>query len=376
MRIGMIGSRGIPAGSGGVEHVVERLGAALARRGHEVTVFCRSNYVNGEGPTYAGMSRRVLPTVGTKHLDAIVHTSLSSVAALTGFDVLHYHSLGPGLLAPLPRALARKTAVVQTVHALDWQRGKWGPVARHVLHSAERLSTIAPQEIIVPSPALVDHYRAQHDTTPRLIPNPVDDIPHRPARTIQAAFGLEPERYLLFVGRLTPEKQVDLLLRAFERVNTDLRLAIVGASSYTGAHAAQLRRLAHDDPRVVMAGAVHGESLAELLTNAHTFVSPSSLEGSPCAMLEAISAGVPIVASAIPAHVELLEPARGGCLLHSIGSEESLTAAIRELIANRAAAKLSMERYRSRFLAGRSPDEVAEQTQAVYEEALAERRGG
>lgn len=374
MRIAMIGSRGIPATSGGIEHVVERLGAALVRRGHQVTVFCRGNYVNDEGRMYSGMRRRVLPTIGTKHLDAIVHTSLSSLEALGGFDVLHYHALGPGLLTPLPRVAARRTAVVQTVHALDWQRAKWGPIAQRVLRTAEKLSTIAPQAIIVPSQALVDHYRAAHDTVPTLIPNPVDPIPYRPAITIQSAFGLEPEGYLLFVGRLTPEKRVDLLLRAFERVETDLRLAIVGKSSYTDRYVSQLRRLAAADMRVVMTGAVHGEPLAELLTNAYAFVSPSALEGSPSTVLEAISAGVPVIASAIEPHVELLRSAGAGCKLHSTGSEESLATAIRELIDGRGPAKRKMERYRMDFLVGRTADAVAEKTEAVYQRALAERR--
>jgi glycosyltransferase involved in cell wall biosynthesis len=375
MRIGMIGSRGVPAASGGVEHVVERLGAALVRRGHTVTVFSRSNYVTGPERTVAGMRRRVLPTIGTKHLDAIVHSSLSTMAALRGFDVLHYHGLGPGLLTPLPRALARRTAVVQTVHALDWQREKWAPVAKRMLRLGESLSTVAPHAVIVPSAALVEHFSSAHGTSPTLIPNPVESLDPRPAILIPARFGVEAEGYLLFVGRLTPEKQVDLLVRAFGRIETDLRLVIVGDSSYTDEYVADLRALAAADKRVVMTGAVHGEPLAELLTNAYAFVSPSSLEGSPSTVLEAISAGLPIVASAIAPHAELLAPADGAVQLHAVGSEESLVRSLRELMATRAQAKVRMERCRAKLLAGRSPEEVAEQTEKVYAQAVIRRLG-
>jgi glycosyltransferase involved in cell wall biosynthesis len=375
MRIAMIGSRGIPAASGGIEQVVERLGSALVQRGHSVTVFTRRNYAPGSQRAYAGMERRVLGTIGTKHLDAIVHTGLSTVAALRGFDVLHYHALGPGLLTPLPRVLAPRTAVVQTVHALDWQREKWGLAARHVLRIGERMSVVAPHALMVPSPALVDHFRSAYHSNPTLIPNPVGRIEHRPARWIRSRFGLEPNGYLLFVGRLTPEKQVDLLLRAFRRIGTDLRLVIVGDSSYTDEYVTSLRNLAADDERVVMTGAVHGEPLAELLTNAYAFVSPSSLEGSPSTVLEAISAGLPIVASDIAPHVELLASADGAARLHTVGSEESLTASMQDLMASRAEAKAKMEACRSKLLAGRSPEDVAEQTEAVYAQALTRRRG-
>jgi glycosyltransferase involved in cell wall biosynthesis len=376
MRIAMIGSRGVPAGSGGIEKIVERLGGALARRGHDVTVFCRSNYIDYDGAEYDGMRLRVLPTIGTKHLDAIVHTALSTTQALSGYDVLHYHALGPGLLTPLPRVLARDTAVVQTVHALDWQRAKWGRVARGVLRAGEWVSTKSPQDVIVVAADLVEYYEAEYGFTPTLIPNPVETvIEHQPAGTIGSRFGLEPQNYLLFIGRLTPEKQIDVLLRAYKLVDSELPLVIVGGSSFTDNYVAHLNRLASEDSRVIMAGELFGETLTELLTNARAFVSPSALEGSPSTVLEAISAGVPIVASEIAPHVELLGAATGGCMLHEVGSEIALAAAIEEVISDHASARIEMTRSRSHLLTGRSAGEVAERTEEVYIQALDQRRG-
>jgi glycosyltransferase involved in cell wall biosynthesis len=374
MRIAMIGLRGVPALSGGIERSVEQLGAALVARGHDVTVYCRSNYVDGQEPTHDGMHLRVLPTIGTKHLDAIVHTSLATGNALSGFDVLHYHALGPGLLAWLPRAVSR-SAIVQTVHGIDWQRAKWGRFARAVLRCGERASTRIPHELIVPSAALANHYRETYRTKPTVIPNPFPVLVARPPAAIRDRFGLEPRGYVLFVGRLTPEKQVDLLLRAYRRVQTDHRLVIVGGSSFTDSHVAELKALADADDRVIMTGELHGEVLEELFTNALGFTSPSALEGFNITLVEAISAELPIVASAIEPHVELLGPMNGAAHFHDVGSEASLAGAISDMIGNPGVARGAVARYKAELLDRFSPDRVALLTEAVYERALARRRG-
>ena len=125
LRIAMIGQRGVPATFGGIEHHVEELGSRLVERGHEVTVFCRTNYVHEPLGEYRGMRLRHLPTVGTKHLDAIAHSASSTWSALRegGFDIVHYHALGPGLMAFAPR-LASRAKVVLTAHGLDYERAK------------------------------------------------------------------------------------------------------------------------------------------------------------------------------------------------------------------------------------------------------------
>lgn len=373
MRIAMIGSRGVPAASGGIERTVEMLGAALVARGHAVTVFCRSNYLEDPPASHEGMRLRVLPTIGTKHLDAIVHTALSTATALRGFDVLHYHAIGPGLLTPAAKALARRAAVVQTVHALDYQRSKWGSAARLVLQLGERVAGHSRHEVIVPSAGLADHFRARYGKEVALIPQPFPTVEHVPPRTIGERFGLEPARYLIFVGRLTPEKQVDLLLRAYRSVQTECPLVVVGGSSHTDDHAAELADLARRDPRVIMTGPVHGPLLDELLTNAAAFVSPSALEGMPITLLEAISAEIPIVASSIPPHVELLGAMNGASRLHDPASEASLADAISDMLEHREEARRAVARQRARLLAETSGERVAELTEGVYERAIARR---
>lgn len=373
MRIAMIGSRGVPASSGGVEKVVERLGGALARRGHDVTVFCRSNYAEFEGREYQGMRLRVQPTVGTKHLDAIVQTTFATVEALRGYDVLHYHALGPGILAGLPRALSR-SAIVQTVHGIDWQRAKWGPFARRVLRGGELMSTRVPHELTVPSDALAKYYRERHGIDPTVIPNPFPPLaPRPPARTLDR-YGLEPRRYILFVGRLVPEKQIDTLLRAYRRVETDHRLVVVGGSSFTDSYVDELETLAARDERVVMTGALHGPDLEELFSNATAFASPSALESFNITLVEAISAELPIVASSIEPHVELLTPMNGATRFHEVGDERALASGLTDVLENPDHSRTDIARYKTQLLDTFSPERVAELTEAVYERALAAKR--
>jgi glycosyltransferase involved in cell wall biosynthesis len=379
MRIAMLGSRGVPATLGGVERHVEEVGACLVERGHEVVVFCRSNYVDGRRTEYRGMRLRHLPTVGTKHLDTISHTALSTARALRGFDVVHYHAMGPGLLAPVPRLLSRGTAVVQTIHGLDAERAKWGPTARRVLRLAEWVSARVPDATIVVSQALEDHYRSRHGRTTTFIPNGVAGVTLRPADMIARSFGLEPGGYLLFVGRLVPEKQPDLLIRAFARLDTPLRLVVAGGSSFTDAYVAELQRLAAADPRVLLTGPVHGPLLDELYSSALAFATASSLEGAPLALLEAISTGLPVVASDIAPHVEVLGGETHGRRLFTAGDEAALAAALQRVIADGAEGRAAAEALRHEVVDAYGWPHIAEQTECVYRGAVASvarRRGG
>src|SRR6266516_3040213 len=228
----------------------------------------------------------LLPTVGTKHLDAIVHSGLSTAAALAGrFDVLHYHALGPGMLALAPRCQPGARAVL-TVHGLDDERAKWGLVARSVLKTAGWLSARVPDATIVVSRDLQRHYQQRHSRATMYVPNGVVITPAPASPTgVLARLGVEPGRYLVFVGRLVPEKAPDLLLRAFRRLRGEWRLVIVGDSSFTADYVKSLREQAAADPRVVLAGFVYGAELAELYASAACFVLPSLLEGLPLTLL-------------------------------------------------------------------------------------------
>lgn len=370
LRIAMIGCRGVPASWGGIERHVEELGALLTQRGHAVTVFCRSNYVQA-GPglrlvEHRGMQLQSLPTVGTKHLDAIVHSGIATAAAMaSSFDILHYHALGPGVMGALPRYLS-PAKVVQTVHGLDDQRAKWGRAATAVLRTAGWLSGRVPDATIVVSRDLARHYRERHGCQAIYVPNGVLPPPPRPPGGVIARLGLTPGHYLLFVGRFVPEKAPDLLLRAFRGVPGDARLVLAGNSSFTNDYVEALRARAAEDSRVVLAGFVYGAELEELYTNAAAFVLPSELEGLPLTLLEAAAAATPVVVSGIPPHVEVVGADGPGHRLVPPGDEAALRRAIGAVLADptgeRAGAAALRDRVRRAY---RWPD-AATTTELVY----------
>jgi glycosyltransferase involved in cell wall biosynthesis len=376
LRIAMLGARGVPATFGGIERHVEELGAELVARGHRVTVFCRTNYCRADLDRYRGMALRRLPTVGTKHLDAIAHSALGTLVAMReSFDVLHYHAIGPGMLAVVPRYLSAARVVV-TVHGRDDQRAKWGRGARSVLRLGGWLSARVPDATVVVGRHLERHYREAHGRAAVYVPNGVRAVAPRPAGGALARLGLVPGRYLLFVGRLVPEKAPDLLVSAFARLPGDHRLVLAGDSSFTDGYTASLRELAAHDPRVVLAGYVYGAELEELYSNAAAFVLPSLLEGLPLTLLEAAAFGLPVVASEIPPHLEVLGEGGPGRRLVPAGDHDRLLAAMRQVLADPPQERAGAAALRDRVLHGYSWEAAGERTEAVYRAVLAHRPAG
>jgi glycosyltransferase involved in cell wall biosynthesis len=385
MRIAMIGQKGLPATYGGVERHVEEIGARLAGFGDDVTVYCRRSYAaggpeGGEGgtdgvggvateprsPTYRGVHLRPVAAVGTKHLDAITHSALSTAAAMRiRPDIVHYHALGPGLVAPVSRVLSR-ARVVLTVHGLDNERAKWGWTGRAVLGTAHWMSARVPDVTVVVSHALEDHYAGRFGRETVYVPNGVDPRPpRRPPGAVLARYGLTPGGYLLFVGRLVPEKGVDLLIRAYRAMPCAMPLVIAGGSSFTDGYVAALRNLADQDRRVVLTGYVYGDRLAELYSNAAAFVLPSHLEGMALTLLEAISYGLPVVASDIAPNREAAREGPGYRLFRD-GDGLALAAALNRVLAGGQHERTAAARLRERVLADYSWDTAARRMQEIY----------
>lgn len=376
LRIAMIGARGVPATFGGVERHVEEIGSRLAARGHEVIVYARTNYVEERRDTWRGMRVRNLDTVDSKHLDAIVHSAKSTLAAMrAGVDVVHYHSTGPGLPSPLPR-FASRAKVVQTIHGRDSERAKWGRAAQLVLRTAEWTSARIPDETVVVSKHLAEHYLRAYGRRATWIPNGVDEPTVRPPAAIAERWGLTTGSYLLFVGRLVPEKAPDLLMRAFRRLPGDLRLVIAGGSSFTDDYVTDLERQAAGDPRVVLADYVFGDELDELYSNAAAFVLPSFLEGLPLTLLEAASFGTPVVASDIPPHLEVIGADAPGHRLFPTGDEAGLAEALRRATAETKVEREGAAAFRDEVLATYRWDAVADMTEAVYRRLVGAGRAG
>lgn len=370
LRIAMVGQRGIPATFGGIEHHVEELGSRLAAKGHNVIVYTRTNYVETRPARYRGMRPRYLPTVGSKHLDAIVHSTLSTLdAMLRDADIVHYHAVGPGIPAVIPRYLSR-SKVVLTVHGLDAERAKWGGAARRVLSAATWLSARVPDETIVVSRDLETHYRERYRRRTTYIPNGVPEPTIRAPDEISRRFGLQGDDYLLFVGRLVPEKAPDLLLRAFKQIQTDRRLVLAGGSSFTDDYVKSLESLAASDPRVVMAGYVYGRTLEELYSNASVFVLPSSLEGLPLTLLEAASYAVPLVASDIRPNLEIVGGDGPGRRRFRRGDEQALRTTLKDVLSDLPVERAGASQIKEQVLSAFDWASAAEATEELYRSLL------
>ncbi len=375
VRVAMIGQKGYPPVHGGIEKHVAELATRLPAHGFAVEIYSRPHYSSLDGDSgLPAVTVRKLRSIPTKHLDAISHT----VAAT--FDVLrrpaplvHYHALGPGLLAGVPRWLGRRRTIV-TVHGLDWQREKWGPLARGVLRAGEWASATLPDRTIVVSQALAEHYRQNHHRGVTYIPNGIVPPPPRtPARL--GELGVD-RPFVLFVARLVPEKGCHLLVEAWRRLPADLRdahqLVVAGDAGFTHGYADRLRREA--PAGVLFPGYVTGDLLADLYAGAAVMVLPSSLEGLSISLLEAMAAGRCCLVSDIPPNVEA---AGGNAELFASGDAADLGRALAALLRDAPRRERLGAAAAVHARAHYDWDRVAAQTAALYREALAgSSRGG
>jgi len=358
LRVAFIGGRGVISKYSGIETYYEEVGKRLAAMGHEVTVYCRS-YFTPALPEHNGMRLVRLPTIRSKHLETVIHTLLSTAHALTRrYDMVHYHALGPALFSFVPRLVGQKTAV--TVQGLDWQRKKWGRLASAVLRLGERASVQLPNGTMVVSRALQQRYRETHGMEAFYVPNGGVLRERKEARAIRE-WGLDPGRYVLFLGRFSPEKGCHLLVEAFEQIDTDVKLVLAGAASYCDEYSRELRT--HASERIRMLDWVSGETLDELLTNAMVFVLPSDLEGLSLALLDAMGAGLCVLTSDVPENREVVD---GAGFTFQRGSATDLADRLRFLIANPAVREAAGRSARKRIEEQYQWQKVAEDIEKAY----------
>ena len=306
MKIVVTGTRGIPAIMGGVETHCEELFPRVVALGYDVTVMRRSSYVADSLTEWHGVKLVDIPTPRKKAFEAIVHTVRAVIAARRlGADVVHIHAVGPALVTPLARLLGMK--VVFTHHGPDYDRDKWGTAAKMMLRLGEMLGCRFANRVIVISDVIRNLIASKHGRTKgvSLIYNgvPAADKCHFPEYFSE--LGITEGNYVLGMSRFVPEKNLHHLIEAFSRVKSEgLKLVIAGDSDFPDEYSEGLKRQARE-AGVVLTGFVKGKKLHSLLTNARCFVLPSSHEGLPIALLEAMSYGLPVVVSDIPANLEV-----------------------------------------------------------------------
>ncbi|WP_195937034.1 glycosyltransferase family 4 protein [Mediterraneibacter faecis] len=311
MAIAMFGQKRLSR-EGGIEIVVKELCTRMAKNGYTVTCYNRSgHHVSGaeydKKTEYEGINQKCVPTIEKKGLAAVSSSFFAALYSAFGkYNVVHIHAEGPAFFSWLPKLLGKR--VIVTVHGLDWQREKWkSGFGSKFIKQGEKNAVKYADEIIVLSKGVHDYFRNQYGRETRFIPNGVNRPEIRKAELITDKFGLTKDSYILFLGRLVPEKGIRYLIEAFKNVKTEKKLVIAGGSSDTDSFMKELKELAKDDKRIIFTGFVQGQMLEELYSNAYIYTLPSDLEGMPLSLLEAMSYGNCCLVSDIQECTEVVE---------------------------------------------------------------------
>ncbi len=289
MRLAILGTRGIPANYGGFETFAEELSTRLVERGHEVTVYCRSQYVDRDIKEYRGVKLCILPTIRQKYLDTVVHTFLSALSAVSKrFDAVLVCNAANSIFIPILTWTGTPVAV--NVDGLERKRKKWNWLGRAYYRLGERASVWFATAVVTDAAAIKDYYLNEYRAESTMIAYGAEVVRRCDPASIEK-FGIEPEKYVLYVSRLEPENNAAMVIEAFRLVETDLKLVIVGDAPYANEYKAKLKQIAADDPRIIFTGFVFGEGYKALQQNAYVYVHATEVGGTHPALIEAMGFG-------------------------------------------------------------------------------------
>lgn len=305
MKIVVVGLRGFPNIQGGIETHCEELYPRIVQFGEEVIVVRRTGFIK-ENPvrtSYKGVKFKDINSPFITGLEAAIHT-LKGIwfAKRIHADIVHIHAIGPSIAIPLAKVLGLK--IVMTHHGPDYDREKWGFFARFILKLGERFAAWWADEIISISTVISDILKQKYNRVKNvhLIYNGITTFPQTLSISYLKELYLQPGKYILGVGRFVEEKRFDKLIEAYVKLNRpEYKLVIAGDADYHSSYCCSLKDFAAEN-QVILPGIVKGEKLYELYANAALFVLPSSHEGLPITLLEAMSCQRKVLASDIPAN--------------------------------------------------------------------------
>ena len=304
MRLAILGTRGIPANYGGFETFAEELSTRLVARGHEVTVYCRSHHVSSDLGEYKGVKLIVLPTIKHKYLDTIVHTLLSAVNAVTKrFDSVLICNAANSPFIPILTWTGTPVAV--NVDGLERKRKKWNWAGRLYYRIGEKASVWFATEVVTDAKVIQDYYLTEYGKASTMIAYGANvERKHDPDSV--GEHGLEPHNYILYVSRLEPENNAAMVIEAFRKVATDLKLAIVGDAPYADDYKKKLLDLADGDERIIFTGFVFGSGYKALQQNAYAYVHATEVGGTHPALIEAMGYGNCVLSLSTPENDEVV----------------------------------------------------------------------
>ncbi|MDE6716303.1 MAG: glycosyltransferase family 4 protein, partial [Muribaculaceae bacterium] len=301
IKLAVIGIRGFPGVQGGVESHCEQLIPRLAQKDVVARVYRRKPYLSDSSriADYRNIKFIDLPSTRIKGVEALLHTFLSTVHLLFHpVDIVNIHNIGPGMMAPILRLAGMK--VVLTYHSPNYEHNKWNRAAKALLRMCEKVSLKASNQIIFVSKFQRAKYNDSVERKSAAIPNGINQPITPSGNNFLKKWDIPAGKYVLAVGRLTPEKGFDTLIKAMRNTDDDYKLVIAGSADHNPEYLKYLKSLDVDN-RTIFTGYTTGLDLAELYTNARLYALSSTHEGFPLVLLEAMSYHLPIVASDIPA---------------------------------------------------------------------------
>ena len=352
---------------GGIEIVVKELCTRMARDGCQVTCYNRSgHHVSGaeydNKIEYDGIRQKFVPTIERKGLAAVSSSFFAALYSAFGkYDVVHIHAEGPASMSFLPKLFGKR--VVVTIHGLDWQRAKWGGFATRFLKYGERNAAKYADEIIVLSKNVQNYFKENYGRDTVFIPNGVERPVIKNDNEINKKYGLKKNGYILFLGRIVPEKQVKLLIEAYKNLETDKKLVIAGGASHTSDYFNEVKECANGRDDIIFTDFVQGEVLEELYSNAYIYVLPSDLEGMPLSLLEAMSYSNCCLTSDI---AECTEVCDENAVYFKKSDKEDLENKLRFLLENENIVKEYKEKAQDYICKKYNWDDITEKTLSLY----------
>lgn len=367
MKIAFIVLKGLIGG--GIEKYTEEIGTRLAAKGHEIIVYTMKNYGEKNG-IYKGMKIKTVPAIKTKSFEKLSATFFATFSALfeKNIDIYHFHAFGPSMFSFIPKILGKK--VVVQGHGIEWQRSRWNFIGKTFLKLTERPSVIFADRITVVSNVQVEYIMKKYGMNAVYIPTGVNQPKILKPNLIKEKYGLYGNDYILFAARLVKEKGVHYLIKAYNEMDTELKLVIAGDALYEDEYKKELQELAKSNKNIIFTGFVTGDILYELFSNCYIFVLPSELEGLPTALLEAMSYGNCCLVSDIPENIEALNDL--GFTFQNKNYID-LKNKLLYLIENKDKVESVKPRAKEYVLSNFSWDQIADRFEQLYKEVLNEK---
>jgi len=363
VKIAIMGFRGIPARYGGFETFVEELAPRLVRKGHQVTVYGRSNIIKNyyTGNYYKGVRLVILPTISHKYLDTVVHTFLSVLhCCFYNFDVVFILNAANSIFAFIPHLFGKK--VVLSVDGIERMRKKWNWIGKLYYCLGEYLATKFPDEIVSDAKVIRQYYLKRYNKDSSMIPYGANTERVRSCEILRK-FDLEPNDYLLYVSRLEPENNAHIAIKAFKRAKINKKLVIVGDVPYASKYKREIQRLAAGDEKIIFTGFVFGKGYKELQSNAFCYIQATEVGGTHPALVEAMGFGNCVIVNGTPENIEVVGDAG---IIYRKNDVDDLKEKIQYVISNANVIKVYKEKALERIKQNYSWDTVTDRYEKLF----------